>query len=193
VDRRLGIQLLGGLVEGFGLPATRVERAVGPGVSVAFSFPDARRRFVALARLGRALVGQRLDPDNATANQVTQGHSDLHVIDSTMVSCSFRVYIHAQRDTAAGVDARAVADLVGANASVSTVSTHDWAIDFTSRHDLCFAFSSVRVLVTDGGELAEFDLAADGPSFGFDSDAGADLISRERLGPEMTLLEWDSA
>jgi hypothetical protein len=144
----LGIDILGGLLQGFGLPKAGLGTAIEHGSAISFNFHDVRRAYVEPNRLGRLLQGRAVD----RANPATAVYFDaqdpwrLLLIDSVLTSPRFTVTAKRASTESAHIDLPAFEQLVAdASAKVTVSSSASNEVSFIGEEPLTFAFTCLEV------------------------------------------------
>jgi hypothetical protein len=144
----LGLEILGGLLQGFGLSKAGLGAAFAPQSTIAFNFHDVRRDYVEPNRLGRLLQGRAVDRANpATAVYFdAQNRWRLMLIDSVLTSPGFTVSAKRSNSASAHVDLPTLQQLVSdASAKVEVSSSASSSVSFTGVERLTFAFTCLEV------------------------------------------------
>lgn len=196
ISLKLGLDLLRGMVQGFGvgLDAARVELALGERSKIAFSFEEVERVAVNLGELNRALLRRKLQ---TAAPGTTIFFSEgpwgepyqLLLIDSVLRSGRFRVHVEG------GGDLRArLPDLGGLldGTALSVEQSAERELTFrraTGQPAPSFAFTCLRVYLKEDGAMT---LAPDSVRGGLESLARAGGDPRpQRIGEAPCLLSFD--
>jgi hypothetical protein len=173
----LGLDILGGLLQGFGVPRVGIGGAFAPKSAISFNFHDVHRVYVETNRLGRLLQGCAVDRANpATALYFeAQAPWRLLLIDSVLTSPGFTVTASRSRTESAHVDVPALQQLVGnVSAKVNLSSSASSEVSFTGDDRLSFAFTCLEVTLDAHARIV--GLAGSGQKttvMGGDRSAGA--------------------
>jgi hypothetical protein len=152
----LGLEILGGLLSGFGLSKAGLGAAFAPQSTISFQFHDVRRVWVEANRLGRLLRGRAIDRENpATALYfAARDPWRLLVIDSVLTSPGFTVTAARAGAASAHVDLPTIQQLVSnASASVKVSSSASSSVSFTGKERLTFAFTCLDVSLSAAGAI----------------------------------------
>jgi hypothetical protein len=144
----LGIDILGGLLQGFGIPKIGLGGAFEPKSAISFNFHDVRRLYVETNRLGRLLQNSAIDRANPATTPYFEDQDPwrLLLIDSVLTSPGFTVTASRSRTVSANVDLPAVQQLLAdVSAKVSVSSSSSSTVSFTGRERLTFAFTCLEV------------------------------------------------
>jgi hypothetical protein len=144
----LGLEILGGLLQGFGLPKAGLGAAFAPQSSISFSFHDVRRVYVEPNRLGRLLRDHAIDRANPATSAYFAGQDPwrLLLIDSVLTSPGFTVAAKRSSTESAHVDLPVIQQLVSdASAKVKVSSSASSEVSFTGEERLTFAFTCLEV------------------------------------------------
>jgi hypothetical protein len=148
VSLDLGLDILGGLLQGFGVPKVGVGSAFSPESAISFSFHNVHRVFVETNRLGRKLQHCTIDRANP-ATALYFGEQDpwrLLLIDSVLTSPGFTVTASRSRTESVHVDLPTLQQLVSdASAKVNVSSAASSEVSFTGDERLSFAFTCLEV------------------------------------------------
>ena len=89
----LGLDILGGLLQGFGVGKAGLDAAFAPKSAISFTFHDVRRVYVETNRLGRVLQDRAVDRANPATTLYFEGPDPwrLLLIDSVLTSPGFTV------------------------------------------------------------------------------------------------------
>jgi hypothetical protein len=155
VPIRLGLEILDGFLQGFGIPSAEIAAHFEAASQVAFSFNHVQRTAVDSNWLGRVLVTRIIDRNNPAAALFFEPHEfALLVIDSIISSRDFTISIERSRDQDLRLDIPTIASLVGKATTEVGVSTTDQSdVTFMGSEPLCFAFSCVRFYLDDRGRI----------------------------------------
>jgi hypothetical protein len=102
----LGLDILSGLLQGFGVPKAGLGGAFAPKSAISFTFHDVRRVYVETNRLGRVLQGCTVDRANPATALYFQDQDPwrLLLIDSALTSAGFTVSASRSRTESAHID-----------------------------------------------------------------------------------------
>jgi hypothetical protein len=153
----LGLDILGGLLQGFGMPKAGLGGAFAPKSAIRFNFHDVRRVYVETNRLGRALQGYAVDRANPATTMYFQGQDPwrLLLIDSVLTSPGFTVSASRSRTESAHVDVPALQQLVSdVSAKVNVASSVSSEVSFTGEERLTFAFTCLEVTLGADARIA---------------------------------------
>lgn len=189
----LGLRILDGFLTGLGIPTPSVSVLLKGASDIAFMLDDVNRRYVEVTLLGKAIAARKLDGANPVAAMFIGRRYEFLVIDSVLRSRGFSVTTGQENAGGFEVSAETLANLVGSlkvGASVTTSTGRE--LHFAGPGELTFAFSCVRFVILDDGQIAAIEPGQAPPSLGFDSD-GAVLATPNRvvLTAEPELLDWE--
>jgi hypothetical protein len=148
VGFNLGLEILGGLLPGFGLPKAGLGAVLGPQSTISFNFHDVRRVYVEPNRLGRLLQNRALDRGNPATSAYFDARDPwrLMLIDSVLTSPGFTVTAKRASAESAHIDLPAIQQLVSdASAKVTVSSSASSEVSFTGEERLTFAFTCLEV------------------------------------------------
>jgi hypothetical protein len=143
----LGLEILGGLLQGFGLSKAGLGAAFSPQSAISFNFHDVRRVYVTPNRLGRLLQGRAVDRANPATAVYFDGQDParLLLIDSVLTSPGFTVTAQRSNSKSARVDLPTIQQLVSdASAKVQLSSSTSSEVSFTGEERLTFAFTCLE-------------------------------------------------
>lgn len=156
VGFNLALEILGGLLQGFGISKAGLGAAFAPQSTISFNFHDVRRVYMEPNRLGRMLQGRALD----RANPATSVYFDVQdpwrllLIDSVLTSPGFTVTAMRSHAESAHVDLPTIQQLVSdASAKVTVSSSASSEVSFTGEERLTFAFTCLEVSLDDNGRM----------------------------------------
>lgn len=153
VGLRLGLRVLGALLQGFGIPISGVEAQFRRGEKVSFSFQGVDLISIDVLRLGQALEGRCIDWKNSALPIGREG-GKLLVIDSVVRSNQFSFHIDQLREVTIGLDATALQSAVAeAKFGVSLADCSRTAASFKNDNPLTFAFSCIELTVSPDGSV----------------------------------------
>jgi hypothetical protein len=153
VDLELGLQILSGFLNGFGLPSAAISPKFQGATKVAFSFSNVSRIAIDLGELGRALHGRRIDLNNPVAAIFVLDWECL-IIDSTITSRDFTISIFTDEQRSFHLDIDGIQQIVGdASIGAEMIKRSERSITFRGQQDLAFAFTCRRVILTQQGEF----------------------------------------
>lgn len=190
VNLKLGLQILGGLLQGLGAGAAGLDAKFQGVRQVSYGFRDVQRLWQDLNAIGRLLEGRAIDRKNSAAAIFfgPDAYSML-VIDSVITSTSFSLSAEGASDAGFSFDVPGIAQAIGASAAgVSVSSATGKDLTFAGSKQLAFAFSCVHVEVGKGGKL--------GALLPDDATRGVDLFARPvggTRGPGRVLLSGGPA
>lgn len=144
----LGLDILDGVLQGFGVPKAGLGGAFAPKSAISFTFHDVRRVYVEPNRLGRALQGHTVDRENPATTLYFQDQDPWHLllIDSVFTSPGFTVLASRSRTESAHVDVPTLQQLVSnVSAKVNVSSSVSSEVSFTGEERLTFAFTCLEV------------------------------------------------
>jgi hypothetical protein len=152
----LGLDILGGLLQGFGMPKVGLGTAFAPKSAISFTFHDVRRVYVETNRLGRLLHDRIVDRANP-ATRLYFEEADpwrLLLIDSVLTSPGFTVTASRSRTESAHVDLPTLQQLVSdVSAKVHVSSSASSEVSFTGKEPLTFAFTCLEVRLDDNARI----------------------------------------
>lgn len=183
----LGLHILRGFLQGFGLPHADLTAGLEGAAYLSFAFPAARRLALDVNALGWALAGRRIDRANpAAAILFDEPTYQLLLVDSVLTSRQIAVTLSGAKGQRLNIDLAALRQtLAEVGGSVGAANERDIELTLTSEAELTFAFSCVRVSYDAEGAISSIP-----PDHGSRilSDQGAAHV---QLGPGPSLLMWD--
>ena len=144
----LGLDILGGLLQGFGVGKIGLGTAFKATSTISFNFHDVRRVYLETNRLGRLLQGYAVDRANPAVRPYFEPQAPwrLLVIDSVLTSPGFTVTASSSRGESAHVDMPTFQQLLShVSAKVSLESSAESQLSFTGEQRLTFAFTCLEV------------------------------------------------
>jgi hypothetical protein len=198
VNLELGLRILEGFLQGFGVPSAGVSARLQGASEVSFSFRNVRRRYVDNNWLGRVLAGRVIDRNNPAAEIFfgEDGYSFL-VVDSVITSSDFSISVERTAAQGFNLDVPAIQTLVAqAKAGVEVTTSSGFDLIFQGEKSLSFAFSCVRLYLNKAGKITsmppEFDVVLDRGLL--PSMTGHELLyspDRVLLSEKPGLMAWD--
>jgi hypothetical protein len=181
----LGLDILGGLLQGFGIGKLGLGAAFTTTSAISFNFHDVHRVYLETNRLGRLLQGRAVDRANPATRAYLDGEDPwrLLVIDSVLTSPGFTVTASSSRTESAHVDLPTLQQLLShVSAKVSLSSSASSQVSFTGDQQLTFAFTCLEV--TLGADARIVGLAGYGQKVLVQglADAAAAAATPPRLG-----------
>jgi hypothetical protein len=176
IDLGLGLQILGGLLQGLGAGAAGLDAQFRGVRQVSYGFKDVLRLWQDLNAIGRLLEGRAIDQQNPAAALFFGPHAyTLLVIDSVITSSAFTLSAAGGSDSGFTFDVPGIAQAIGASsAGVSVSSESGKDLTFAGAKQLAFAFSCVHLEMAKSGKIGTF--LPDGAS------RGVDLFARPMHG-----------
>ncbi len=155
VDLGLGLNILSGLLSGFGIPPAAVQGAFSGATKFAFSFQNVTRYSLPITALGGLLAGRKLDPQNPVLGCFHgKDPYDMLVIDSVVRSPDLSVHVTTAKAIKFQADLQVVADQFGSVGLTSNVrGTSALDVTFQGKAPLTFGFSCVHVYPEPTGEI----------------------------------------
>ncbi len=155
VSLDLGLNILDGFLKGLGIPSAGISAKLSGASEVSFTFKNVVRDFVDIGSLGRALTGLKVDRENPAAAIFfqNQGYTFL-VIDSVITSSDFSIAVTRKQNSSFALDVPAIQQIVSeAKVNVQVTTTTGYDLTFQGDKHLSFAFSCVRLYLSDIGEI----------------------------------------
>ncbi len=149
VKADLGIEILEGFLEGFGisgcLPSLRAQ--LSRANTVSFAFREVRRLWVSPAAIGGALKARSFEVDNALIRSyLTRGRDvEFFVVDSTIMSRDFTVSVEETRGAGVSLKVAEIEGIAKVGAGVEFTEGMGRELTFTGPEALPFAFTCNRV------------------------------------------------
>jgi hypothetical protein len=195
----LGLDILGGLLQGFGVGKIGLGTAFAATSAVSFNFHDVHRVYLETNRLGRLLQGYAVDRENPATRLYFDGQAPwrLLVIDSVLTSPGFTVTASSSRAGSAHVDLPTLQQLVSqVSAKVSLASSAASQVSFTGDERLTFAFTCLEVILDAGARIAGLagygqKVLVQGLTRGGPAEAGRSRLSGVLLTEDPALLDLD--
>lgn len=193
VDAKVGLEILGGLLQGIGVQSAAVTGEIVNAREVSFSVGEVNRHWIDPGLLGRNLEQRRVDPKKAAAKMYFGADKwDLLVVDSTITSQSFAINVERSARGGAKINIPAINEVVAkASAGASATRTAQLGISFHGGKPLTFAFSCVRLFLEPNGRIS---LINPQETFLNAAVASGDVVllpNRVRLSREPAMIQWD--
>lgn len=154
----LGLDILGGLLQGFGLSKAGLGAAFTHTSAISFTFRDVRHVYVEVNRLGRALQNRAVDRDNPAAAPYFAMPDPwrLLLVDSVLTSPGFTVTASRSATESGHIDVPALEQLAAnAAATVKLSSSASSEVSFTGEKPLTFAFTCLAVALDVGARIVQ--------------------------------------
>ena len=193
VDAGLGLDILGGLLEGFSLPAAGINSQFNKARKVSFKFDDVMKEQIDSFALGAVLQGTKINAGNpAMADFSGEDPCQFLVINLVFTSRSFSVRAETEAGAGLKIDTGAIGKLVGeASATVKFNALTESEISFEGPEALTFAFATERLFIDNGGTVWKTSQRVDIPVVAMARASGLPVTlapERVRLTPEPSLL-----
>jgi hypothetical protein len=169
VDVGLGLNILGGILEGFGLPSAAIQAQFQKASKIAFTFDDVKRRYFDPTWIGENLAHAQLaknpltsiffgapDPDAYPQGLLsdTPDSYPFLVVDSVIVSDAFSVSVDQAANTEFQLDIPMIEQVVAkANASLQVSGTNTNTVSFKGSTALTFAFTCLQFALDNTGGI----------------------------------------
>jgi hypothetical protein len=197
VDVSLGLDILGGLLSGMGLPVvpTGVSTEIQRHRSLSFFFTEAEHAWIDASALGEILAGSVLEVDNTALTPALRDRKPdaLFLIDSVFLSRSFGVSAKRNRSASAKLDVEAFdAALGSANAKVRVARHDEDALVFEHDDPLAFAFTCLRVTLNEHTGITSIAPYHAPVALARPRAAADRPVKRTLLTAQIGLLEWSA-
>ncbi|WP_439100145.1 gasdermin [Candidatus Viridilinea mediisalina] len=151
----LGLHILRGFLSGFGLPHASLEARLNGAAYLAFAFPAAKRSALDINALGWALTERRIARHNPAATMLFSSEPyELFLIDSIITSHQIAIVVGGTRKQRLNLDLAALREaLAELGGSVETGAAGEVELIISSKAELTFAFSCVRVCFDHEGQI----------------------------------------
>lgn len=161
VDGELGAQILSGLLQGLGTgQAPAASARFSRAKALSFHFPDVRRSYVEIARLGKLLAGRSLDRANALYETAAAPKTTLRLVDSVIRSKGFEIVVQGEHEAELALDPGALQATV-ADGNVKVRLAGAGHLNFSSERWLTFAFTCVNMALAGDGSIRAIAPAGD--------------------------------
>lgn len=156
VDLDLGLKLVQGFLNGFGVNMPSLGLAFESVQTVSFSFENVHRHFVDQGLLGSQLVGNAVNLNNPAVAVIQEGGRCL-VVDSVIVSNNFTVKAEETSSSDFEFNLGDIQNLLGAeDQKVKVDKTSEKTLSFKGEDPLTFAFSCIELTLADDGRVKKF-------------------------------------
>lgn len=195
VDVGVGLDILGGLLSGMGLPVvpTGVSTEMKRHTSLSFFFSEAGQAWIDASALGEILTGPVLQVDNSALTAALRDRKPdaLFLIDSVFLSRSFGVSAKRDRSAVATLDLEVVDAALGSAKAKVKVARHDEnALVFAHESPLAFAFTSLRIMLNEREGITSIAPYHDPVELARPRATRDRPVRRTLLAAEIGLLEW---
>jgi hypothetical protein len=154
----LGLDIVGGLLHGFGVPKVGLGGAFAPNSAIAFNFHDVHRVYVEANRLGQLLADRTLDRANPATRLYLEDQNPwrLLLIDSVFTSPGFTVTTSRSGAGSVHIALPTLQQLLSdVSAKVKVSSAAFSEVSFTGDERLAFAFTCLEVRLDPGGRIGQ--------------------------------------
>lgn len=198
VDMDVGMDLLGGFLQGFGVAtdALKLKAALGATRKLTFSFEEVERVSIAPALLGRALGDRKLQIDGtATKLFLVDGPwgapYELLIISSVLRSGCFKIHLQETRKQEVALALPQIQGVLG-NTEVTVEQSADQEVSFRRSEKKgapTFAFTTLRVYLQADGAMT---LAPASHRGGLESmEVAVEPLQQRILGDHSGLVTFD--
>ena len=195
----LGLDILGGLLQGFGVGKIGLGTAFTATSAISFNFHDVHRVYLETNRLGRLLQGCAVDRANPATGPYFDAQAPwrLLVIDSVLTSPGFTVTASSSRTESAHVDLPTLQQLLShVSAKVSLASSVASQVSFTGDQPLTFAFTCLEVTLDADARIAGLagygqKVVVQGLARGTPAEATAGQVTGVLLTDDPAMLDLD--
>jgi hypothetical protein len=152
VETKLGLKILEGFLDGFGLPSSEIRAQLKSVSKVSFSFRDVKRKYIDPTKFGKLLRGISLDRKNRSNEIFLSEGYDFIVIDSIITSSDFSIKMDEKEAGNASINIEAIKEVAGkfdTGMEVSSLTGLD--LYFKGPKHLTFAFSCVLLKLNPDG------------------------------------------
>jgi hypothetical protein len=195
VHTGLGLKILGGFLQGFGLPSGAIKSQFKKVSKVSFSFRDVERRYINPAQIGALIRGSSIDESNRSNSIFLKEGYELLVIDMVITSKDFSIFVEEKEDNKFSLDVEAIEDIVGKTHTAVEVSTFTGLdLQFKGPRPLTFAFSCVLFKLNLTGDISSITPGVSKPlTFSYPAKSPLKTSSGKNvlLSPQPALLSWD--
>jgi hypothetical protein len=192
----LGMKILEGFLQGFGVGAVALDAAFQGAQEVSFTFAGVQRKFIDISRLGELLTDKRINPGQPAA-AVFFGNKPYHllVIDSVIQSNRFLMRVDKTAGAEIHLDVSAVEKRLGQGKGKLTLAkTSDKEISFQGEKHLTFAFTCVQFYLDANGRIDKIDPVVKEIFLSRRDATGYDIVyspDRSKLYDLPGLVVWD--
>lgn len=193
----LGLNILRGFLQGFGLPTSELGVGLQGASYLSFAFPEARRIALDVGALGWAIAGRRLERANpAAAIFFDVPRYELLLVDSVLTSRQIAVVLSGSKGQRLNVDVSALRKLMAEiGGQVGATSDNNIELTLQSEAELTFAFTCVRLFFDAEGNISSMPPDHARRTLGPIDLAEAHMVRptppRVLLSPGPGLLSWD--
>lgn len=154
VDTELGLKIMGGFLQGFGVEGASLDFAFKGAKKISFSFQNVTREFIDIGELGNILSKRNFNLKNPVNQPFIDETSTCVVIDSVIRSDNFSIHVEEANSSDFKIDTQEIANVLGSGESkVSTKSSSDLNISFQGNVPLAFAFTGFVLLSDEEGSI----------------------------------------
>jgi len=146
----IGLEILSGVLSGFGVSTPSVNVAYERARSVQFEFTNVKVVRVEPLALGEYLANGDLNQTNPFASYFTDSKKAAFVVTEVLKASSVKVIAKDKSGTTIGVDAPVVQNLVGVKVNVGAGAAGDHALTYQGQKLVTFGFKAFGVAFMDG-------------------------------------------
>jgi hypothetical protein len=193
----LGLKILEGFLNGFGLPSAGIKAKFVGALAVSFAFKEVRRQYIDVNVLGRRLALRKLNVENPAAAIFGAGGFEFLVVDSVIQSRDFVMTVEKAASGDFSVDIPVIQEIVQeTNVGMSVTSSTKLDVSFNGPKHLTFAFACVRLFVDAGGAITAMPPADKVPALKGYLASSRNIVvhytpDRVLLSPDPGLLSFD--
>jgi hypothetical protein len=154
VNTKLGLKILEGFLDGFGLPSSEISAQLKSVSNISFSFRDVKRKYIDPTKFGKLLRGISLDRKNSSNEIFLSEGYDFIVIDSIITSSDFSIKIDEKEADNVSINIEAIKEIAGKlNTGMEVSSLTGLDLYFKGPKHLTFAFSCVLFKLNPDGMI----------------------------------------
>jgi hypothetical protein len=142
-EASVGLNLLEKLLSAFGGNEAKISAGYNHAASIQIIFLNVMHDFVAPLRVGNYLRNTRIQPESL---ETLSQYEHLYLVTDTLKSNQFGVVAYDQKEDAIEINADAIQNILGAQASVKVASQADHVIRYSGSKRLRFGFRALDVL-----------------------------------------------
>ncbi|WP_320051760.1 hypothetical protein [uncultured Acetobacteroides sp.] len=154
VDAKLGLEVMGGFLQGFGTKGASLDFAFKGVKKISFSFQNVSRSFVDVGKLCDLLSKRKFNLDNPVNKTFVDESAKCIIIDSVIKSDNFSICVEESTESDFKFDISEIQKAISSNGNnISTKSSNNLNISFQGDKSLAFAFSGFIVNCDEDGSI----------------------------------------
>lgn len=192
-DAALGLKILNGFLQGFGVSLPNLNLHFKDATKVSFSFESVKTTWIDNGLLGEFLTNQTINKNNPmTAGFFANPPSKLLVVDSIITSANFSMYVEESTRDEFEIDIAALKKELGqAKTKLEAIESGKRTVTFKGPKPLPFAYTCIRLELDGQGKIVAMPPFKPGVrTVGFES-VSAPVFEKFQISGDLALLDLD--